>query len=1114
MSIAFRSPARRRLFLAALLLLVPALAQAQVAAHLALAYRTWESQRAATGVAVDSGGSLYTLDAASKTLLRVGFQAGVYSTTVVSDSSLNLTAPVAVATDASGNLYLLDQGNTSGFWKGTPQGSSFAWNLVRTSTLNQPASLRVGPGGSVYLADTGNNRVLKETPATGGYAESVVSDPTAPTALAGPQGVAVDGAGNVFIADTGHARVLLEKQISGGYAETVVAAGTVPGTGLPGGTHVPFGVAVSDGGTLFVTCRNDGLVLQETPSTGAWSETTLISGLGGAPQELVVDGRDHLFLSGGTGVMELSARAEFPALPVGPAGSPASLTDTFLLFSFDSAGTLGNVAVVTQGLAGADFVATPAGTLVANHAYAQGDQATLAVAFAPHWPGASHGGVTLTDAGGTLAATALLQGRGTGPQVAFQPGAWAQANIAVSAPSALAVDAFGDLVFADAGVGQVEQGTLLGGGYVPGSVATGLGSPAGVALDGSGAIYLADTGNNQVLKEVPGAAPGAGGAGGGLPGPGGPGGGTSYSAITVATGLASPAGVAVDDRGNVYIADTGHNQVLKETFAAGGYTPTPVGSGLAAPQGVAVDADGNVYIADTGNGRVLKETLAGGSYTQSQLGSGLLQPAGVAVDGLGNVYIADAGLKAVLAETLAGGTYSQATLPSGWDSAGVPVAVAVDGAGNLFVADSGHNVIWRLDVATPPALDFGTVAVGSSARQTVTILNNGNQDLVLPAPPTDSNPALAGEFAWDATLNPFALILPGGQAQALAAGGRWTFTVGFDPLSAGAKQGSLVLADTGLSAPQSVSLAGTASQGAATVTLPAPGTAPTAFEPASFTATVAGGGATPTGTVTFTVDGVQAGQPVTLAAGGTATFTTSSLTAGFHDIVATYGGDANYLGQVAAILPGQAVVKQDPAVVLAASPASAAQGALVTLTATITGAGAIPGGPVTFMDGTTQLGTVYPSNGIATWPASKLAGGSHSITAVYGGDANFQAHTSPAQIVTIAQKVDSLGMYWGGHPAVGQLGVMDTFNVEVGGNFGTPHRNPLLHGGWPAGSGRGPGGRHQFGRVRRRRDPQHFVPDRRRAYDPRALFGRCHLSGDGFHLCPDGCQGDRHGGLP
>ena len=68
MSIAFRSPARRRLFLAALLLLVPALAQAQVAAHLALAYRTWESQRAATGVAVDSGGSLYTLDAASKTL--------------------------------------------------------------------------------------------------------------------------------------------------------------------------------------------------------------------------------------------------------------------------------------------------------------------------------------------------------------------------------------------------------------------------------------------------------------------------------------------------------------------------------------------------------------------------------------------------------------------------------------------------------------------------------------------------------------------------------------------------------------------------------------------------------------------------------------------------------------------------------------------------------------------------------------------------------------------------------------------------------------------------------------------------------------------------------------
>ena len=56
---------------------------------------------------------------------------------------------------------------------------------------------------------------------------------------------------------------------------------------------------------------------------------------------------------------------------------------------------------------------------------------------------------------------------------------------------------------------------------------------------------------------------------------------------------------------------------------------------------MAVDGSGNVYIADSGNNRVLKETLSGGSYTESTVGSGLNRPIQLAVDGAGNVYIAD-----------------------------------------------------------------------------------------------------------------------------------------------------------------------------------------------------------------------------------------------------------------------------------------------------------------------------------------------------------------------------------------------------------------------------------------------------------------------------------------
>jgi DNA-binding beta-propeller fold protein YncE len=172
--------------------------------------------------------------------------------------------------------------------------------------------------------------------------------------------------------------------------------------------------------------------------------------------------------------------------------------------------------------------------------------------------------------------------------------------------------------------------------------------PYGVAVDGSGNVYIADTSNNRVLKETLGLA------------------GYTQSVVTSST-LNAPDGVAVDGSGNVYIADTLNNQVLKETLGPGGiYAQSVVASatlgGLSQPQGVAVNGSGNdVYIADSGNNRVLKETLgSGGLYAQSVvLSSALNAPDGVAVDGSGNVYIADTNNARVLKETLSGSTYTE-----------------------------------------------------------------------------------------------------------------------------------------------------------------------------------------------------------------------------------------------------------------------------------------------------------------------------------------------------------------------------------------------------------------------------------------------------------------------
>ena len=81
--------------------------------------------------------------------------------------------------------------------------------------------------------------------------------------------------------------------------------------------------------------------------------------------------------------------------------------------------------------------------------------------------------------------------------------------------------------------------------------------------------------------------------------------------MTPTSALASPSGVAADGSRSVYIADSGNNRVLKEAFATGSYSESAVStSPLNYPEAVAVDGRGNLYVADTYNNRVLLEALS------------------------------------------------------------------------------------------------------------------------------------------------------------------------------------------------------------------------------------------------------------------------------------------------------------------------------------------------------------------------------------------------------------------------------------------------------------------------------------------------------------------------
>ena len=174
-------------------------------------------------------------------------------------------------------------------------------------------------------------------------------------------------------------------------------------------------------------------------------------------------------------------------------------------------------------------------------------------------------------------------------------------------------------------------------------------------------------------------------------------------------------------------------------------------------------------------------------------------------------------------------------------------------------------------------------------------------------------------------------------------------------------------------------------------------------QPVLFTATVSAappGAGTLTGTLQFKDGTTNLGAPVVVN-NGSATFTTSSLAVGQHSITAVYSGDSNFAGSTGS-LPTQTVSRAGSSTSLTSSVNPSVAGQSVTFTATVNPAEAT--GNVTFQDGNTTIGTGTLSGGVTSSPpSSPTVPGPHSITASYGGDANFAASTSVLTQVIMAQ---------------------------------------------------------------------------------------------------------------
>ena len=226
-----------------------------------------------------------------------------------------------------------------------------------------------------------------------------------------------------------------------------------------------------------------------------------------------------------------------------------------------------------------------------------------------------------------------------------------------------------------------------------------------------------------------------------------------------------------------------------------------------------------------------------------------------------------------------------------------------------------------------------------------------------------------------------------------------SFTVGTHAITAVYSGDSNYVGSTSPAFSQIVNKAATATSFASSVN-------PAVFgQSVTFTATVtavAPGSGTPTGSVHF-YDGstLLGSHPL---ASGVAAFSTTKLTTGTHSVTAVYVASADYLTSTSSVL-SVVVDKASTKTTITASPNPSTSGATVTFTATLAavapGAGT-PTGTVTFMDGATVLGTGTLASKKATLAIASLAEGTHSITAVYSGDSNFDDSTSTA----LSQKVN------------------------------------------------------------------------------------------------------------
>ena len=995
-----------------------------------------------------------------------------------------------IAANTAGDLFYVSQGSNTAYW--LPRGATTPIALM--TGLQGARNISVDANNNVYVGNpyAGSATIIEDPYVNGTYATGIVygnvpsctsSTPTSPCVQYGSGSsttnyyyqavdVTFDGLGNTYVIDSysntnpagaGKANSILKWSIGSGgtyvasyvsqilpqnynaqiaaapngdvyYADGsnlyYIAYGTTTASIITTSAMTnPAGVSVDQYGDVFVTNSNTPYAIIEIPAVNgvAVLSKAFTFSQGYSANGIAFDQLGDYFYTGYSSSTNLN-QARIYSFPLGSAvvGTPVSGTAQTINLLFT-----GTATPATIGLTGASpgFTYTP-GSCAAGTTYSAGSSCNINVNYTPTAVGLQRGAVTLADATGKSLVSVYLSGIGLGAAQTSDPGTITAVGAGLVSPTSIRVDGSNNVYIADPGQNAVLR--FAPGSTTPTSIGTGLLAPSSVAIDNSGNVFIADSGNARIV-EVP-------NIGGTVTNSAQTVIATSYTVGTTSQNLGTTLAIALDPSGNLYVADGSKTPAVVRYASVDGVpnasqSSVVKGLTLMSPSALATDASGNLFIADTTANTVSEQVYYGKSILS--IGSGYSHPSGLATDASGSLYVADSGNARLLKipfESPIFNTNDQYRVDAG---IAAPYGVALDAAANLYVVDNKNATASFLNRSQ------GTLALGRANLNSPTstlnanMANAGNQALKFGTP--------AYVATGSTTVFTVTSPSPNGctNGESVAPGYSCVLQASFDPTTTGKFSELLSFTSNALNTTTpSLTLTGQGLNLSPTkLTLTQVGT--TSFgQPvvvnATISSTLAG---TPTGTISFTVDGSSAGTYT--VNGTTVQATLNGVTGGPHTIGASYTGDDNYAPSNTTL--AITVVRAGSSVSLTAfgngvnqNPASSQVGnndsfqAIVTVTNSTT-----PTGYVTLTANGVNLGqsSIAPTGNlnVAVISTAALPAGTNTVIATYSGDVNYVPSSTSITVVVGPQTFTST-------PAATNL------TVSAHGNTGTTFQVVSLSG--------------------------------------------------------------------